>query len=119
MDHFYSAFFIGNIEHVITLMIRQVALEQPHRPVEFFHQSQLLDHQMNRTQDSTTHPSAPLPALVVNVARREHRIDLVTPPAVSEPIPDSILAVAKIFAVISFHSKRPLVLVAVFSSTTI
>jgi hypothetical protein len=74
---------------------------------------------MNRTDASATHPSAPLRDLVMNVPRPEHRVGLFTPPPVPETIPDSILAVAKIFAVFSFHSKRPLVLVAVFSSTTI
>jgi len=93
---------------MITLMIRQVALEQLHRLVELLHQAQSLHHQVNRSDPSTIDSSASFRALVVDVARLEHRFGLFAPAPISQTTLNSCLAIAEVFAVFSFHSKRPL-----------
>jgi len=96
---------IGQVQHMITLMIRQRHLQERETVIQIFDQTDPLGQQMNGAQAAAGHGFGAPGHLIVHIAGAKHGSRLVLPIARSQPVRDWALAVAEDLRVISLHSK--------------
>ena len=100
---------VGDVQHMVALVVRQVDFEQLQVPIQILHQPQTLHHQMYRSNPTAVHSLRSLRHLIDNVTGFEHRTGLIVPVLGFEPTLDSVLAIAEDPWVVSIHSKWPFV----------
>jgi hypothetical protein len=83
---------VGQVQHVIRLVVGQVHLQQPQVLVEGGGQTRPLRQQVHRPDPARAQPPYPSAALVVKVAAPQHRLRLRLPVAPPQPPPNSLLA---------------------------
>jgi hypothetical protein len=104
--HSFEHRVVGKVEHVIALVVGQVALEQMKPPVDLLPQPDPLNHQVDCTDAPAVNGATAPGHLVVDVAGSHHRLGLVAPRFIGiQPMFDSALAIAEDFYVSSLHSK--------------
>src|SRR5207244_7094894 len=92
---------VGDVQHMVALVVRQVDFEQLQVPVQVLDQAQTLHHQMYRSYPTAIHPLRSLRHLIDNVTGLEHRTGLIFPILRLEATLDSVLAVAQDLWVVS------------------
>ena len=100
---------IGQVQHVVTLVVGQMHFQELQAPVDVIHQAEPLYHQMHRSHTTTVHRPGPLRHLIVDITGFEHGSRLVLPVLGLQSTFDSLLAVPKDFGIASIHSKWPFV----------
>jgi hypothetical protein len=97
---------VGQIQHMIALMVRKVLLKQMQPGVDLLPQPQFVDHQMDRADASAVNRPGFLGHLVVNVAGLQDRLRLVAPTALGvQTASNSALAITQDLRIASLHSK--------------
>ena len=85
---------VGQIQHVVTLMIRQMLLEQMQPGVDLLPQPQFVDHQMDRADAPAVDRPGLLGHLIMNIAGLHDRLGLIAPPPLGvQPMLNSALAI--------------------------
>ncbi len=64
---------VGQVQHVVALVIRQVNLQQLQAAVDRLGQTELADQQRHRAQAAIDHAARPLGQFVLDVAAGQHR----------------------------------------------
>jgi hypothetical protein len=98
---------VGDVEHVIGLVVGQVHLQQLQAAIDLFHQSRGLGHSVDRPEAPNREAARPLGDLVVDIGCPEHRTLLIAPGAVPEAVLDAALAISEISLCTLLHSKWP------------
>ena len=70
---------VGDVQHMVRLVVRQVHLEQVEMPIDRRHQTDLLAEPVHQADASGAERPGPVGDLVVHVAGREHRVVLRRP----------------------------------------
>ena len=99
---------VGEVQHVIRFVIRQVDLEQVQAAIDLLHQPRRSGHLVNRAEASHRKAPSSLRHLVLHIGRPEHRLLLIAPVPVSEAVRDATLAISEIPLCTVLHSKCPL-----------
>src|ERR1035438_3343571 len=94
---------------MVALVIGQMHFQQMKVLINVRHQTQVLHHQVHRSDSTTVHCRRSPCHLIVNVTSIEHRSRLVFPVLGFQSTFDSLLAVPKDFGIVSIHSKWPFV----------
>ena len=97
---------VGDVQHVVGLVIRQMHLEQFQVAIEGLDQADEKDHLMNGADPRAVQPARAVGHFIVNVARREHGLVLRAKNGIGQTILDSALASSQSFACSMVHSKR-------------
>jgi len=96
---------VGDVEHVIRFVIRQMDFEQVQIPVDRLNQSRPLGQRVHRPDPARSQAPNPVGQFVLNGARREHRSVLRGPGTWGQPIQDFPLASLELLASTIAHSK--------------
>ena len=97
---------VGQIQHVVALVVGQVLLKQMQPRVDFLPQPQFVDHQMNRADTSAVNRPGFLGHLIMNIAGLHHRLPLIAPTALGlQATLNSALAITQDLRIASLHSK--------------
>ena len=96
---------VGDVEHVVRLVVGQVHLEQPQPTVDGVNQAGSPGQQMHGPDPARTQAAGALGQFVMNVGGGEHGFGLIGPAAMAEPILNSALAVDEFSCSTGAHSK--------------
>jgi hypothetical protein len=97
---------VGQIQHMVALMIGKVLLEQMQPGVDLLPQPQFVDHQMDRADAPAVHRPGLLGHLIMNIAGLHDRLGLIAPTALGvQATLNSTLAIAQDLKIAFPHSK--------------
>ena len=97
---------VGQIQHMIALMIRKVFFKQMQPGVDFLPQSQFVDHQMDRADAPAVDRSGFLGHLIMNIASLHDRLRLIAPTTLGvQTALNSALAITQDLRIAFLHSK--------------
>ncbi len=96
---------VGDVQHVIRLVVRQVELQQVQAVVDRRGQSQLLHHQMQRSEAAGRDGPRAVGDLIVDVRGRQHRPFGAGVVVLVQTKFDAALAVCELLSYLSVHSK--------------
>ena len=98
---------VGDVQHVIRFVIRQMDLQQMHVGIDGVDQPHLAGQQMHRADPAMTKAPAAIGHFIANRAGRKHRAPAAAPLASRiESLLDSALASQEFLGCSIFHSKR-------------
>jgi hypothetical protein len=98
---------IGDAQHVIRFVIRQMDLQHLDLPINRVDQAGVLRQAMHRADASARQPAHPIAVLILNIARLVHRSRLRLPHARSQPPLDPSFALRHLLMSTRLHSKCP------------
>jgi hypothetical protein len=110
---------VGDVQHVVRLVVRQMDLEQVNPPVDQADQVDLAGQQVNGPDAAAADGPRAVGHVVVDVAGRQHRLGSCVKSAGPEPALDSALASKKLLACSKAHSKRLLAIAGQRVCTTL
>ena len=96
---------VGDVQHVVRLVVRQMHLEHLDSLVEGGDQPRASREQVHHPDPADPQSAISLRHVIVDVAGSEHGNELVGPDSVSKPVLDSSLAVRQLPAYRIIHSK--------------
>ena len=97
---------VGQIQHMVALMIRKVLLKQMQPRVDLLPQPQFVDHQMDRADAPAVYRPGFLGHLIVNIAGLHDRLGLIAPATLGvQATLNSALAITQDLRIASLHSK--------------
>ena len=96
---------VGQVEHVVALVIRQVNLQQVQAAVDRLSQTELADQEHDRAQAAVAHAARPLGHLEADVAAGQHRPRTITQLPLVEPPLDPPLGGTQSTLYLGLHSK--------------
>jgi hypothetical protein len=99
---------VGQIQHMVALVVGQVFLKQMQPRVDLLPQPQFVDHQMDRPDASAVDRLGFLGHLIMNIAGLHDRLGLIAPATLRvQTTLNSQLAIAQDLRIASLHSKWP------------
>ena len=108
---------VGDVEHVVRLMVRQMALQKMQPAIDGLDQPRSPGQQVHRSDPAASQTPHAVGQLVLNVTGGEHGPGLIRPVAITEPVLNSTLAVAQLLPSTLAHSKCLLAQGIVWSKT--
>ena len=97
---------VGQIQHMIALMIRKVLLKQMQPGVDLLPQPEFVDHQMDRADAPAVNRPGFLGHLIMDIAGLHDRLGLIAPATLGvQATLNSALAIAQDLRIASLHSK--------------
>ena len=96
---------VGDVQHVVRLVIRHVNFQQMQIAVDGFGQPQLLGDQMHRPHAAGGDSAGAVGDLVVDIRGREHRLPATAVVVLVQPPLDATLALSQLLSYFVVHSK--------------
>jgi hypothetical protein len=99
---------VGQVQHVIRLVIGQMDLQHLHAAVDRLDQAALAGQFVNRADAPHAHAADLLRDFLADVLRREHRLGIPAATLAVQPLLDPLLGGGQLFGYRGIHSKSSL-----------